>query len=105
MREQYDGWQKASHHARATCNDCHVPQDALGKYVTKAKHGWRHSKAFTLQDFHEPIRIRPEDLAIVNDNCARCHAGTVRCSLITPSRRRTSTPSPRMRIGVCCKKA
>jgi cytochrome c nitrite reductase small subunit len=24
MREQYDGWQHASHHAVATCNDCHV---------------------------------------------------------------------------------
>ncbi|MBI5365149.1 MAG: cytochrome c nitrite reductase small subunit [Planctomycetes bacterium] len=77
MREQYDGWQKASHHAHATCNDCHVPQDALGKYMTKAAHGWRHSKAFTLNDFAEPIRILPEDLDIVHDNCVRCHAGLV----------------------------
>ena len=29
MREQYDGWQKATHHAVATCNDCHVPHDIL----------------------------------------------------------------------------
>lgn len=73
MREQYDGWQKASHHARATCNDCHVPHDLVGKYTAKAVHGWRHSKGFTLNDFHEPIQILPEDLDIVRQNCRRCH--------------------------------
>ncbi|MFM9958376.1 MAG: cytochrome c nitrite reductase small subunit [Phycisphaerales bacterium] len=73
MREQYDGWQKSSHHASATCNDCHVPRGFVGKYTAKAVHGWRHSKAFTLQDFHEPIRISDEDLKIVQSNCLRCH--------------------------------
>lgn len=73
MREQYDGWQKASHHANATCNDCHVPHDLVGKYMAKAEHGWRHSKAFTLQDFHEPIRITDADLKLVENNCVRCH--------------------------------
>ena len=33
MRDEYEGWQKASHHAAATCNDCHVPHDIIGKYV------------------------------------------------------------------------
>jgi cytochrome c nitrite reductase small subunit len=74
MRDQYDGWQKASHHAAATCNDCHVPQDLLGKYWTKAEHGYRHSKGFTLQDFHEPIRITTSSLDVVQANCVRCHA-------------------------------
>jgi len=77
MREQLDGWQKAAHHSRATCNDCHVPQDFVGKYLTKMKHGWRHSKAFTLNDFHEPIQILPEDLDIVRVNCVRCHGALV----------------------------
>jgi cytochrome c nitrite reductase small subunit len=77
MREQYDGWQKAAHHARATCNDCHVPQDFFGKYLAKAVHGWRHSKGFTLNDFHEPIRINPADLEIVRQNCVRCHGALV----------------------------
>ena len=27
MREQYDSWQKASHHAHAKCVDCHLPHD------------------------------------------------------------------------------
>jgi cytochrome c nitrite reductase small subunit len=77
MREQYDGWQKASHHAAATCNDCHTPHDFLRKYLTKVDHGWRHSKGFTLDDFHEPIRITEKDLLDVRENCIRCHAGAV----------------------------
>jgi cytochrome c nitrite reductase small subunit len=77
MRDHYDGWQKASHHAAASCNDCHVPVDFLGKYWTKLEHGWRHSKGFTLQDFHEPIRIHPSSRAVVEANCVRCHGELV----------------------------
>lgn len=77
MRPQYAGWQSASHHAFATCNDCHVPQDPIGKYLTKVDHGYRHSKGFTLQDFHEPIRITPGSLRVVEANCVRCHSGMV----------------------------
>lgn len=77
MREQYDGWQKSAHHANATCNDCHVPHDFVGKYIAKVDHGYRHSKAFTFQDFHEPIQITPHDLDIVETNCVRCHSGFV----------------------------
>jgi cytochrome c nitrite reductase small subunit len=77
MRDQYDAWQKSSHHAVATCNDCHVPQDPIGKYATKASQGYRHSKAFTLQNFAEPIRITESDLKVVENNCVRCHADLV----------------------------
>lgn len=73
MRDEYQAWQHSSHHAFATCNDCHVPHDLLGKYLAKAKHGYAHSRAFTMQDFHEPIRITPSDLEIVHNNCRRCH--------------------------------
>jgi cytochrome c nitrite reductase small subunit len=77
MREQYDSWQKSSHHAFATCNDCHVPQDFFGKYWTKAEHGARHSWGFTFQDFHEPIQIKDSSRAAVQGNCIRCHANFV----------------------------
>ena len=77
MREQYDGWQKTLHHAVATCNDCHVPHDIVGKYLTKIDHGYRHSKGFTFQDFHEPIQIKGSSLRVVQDNCVRCHETTV----------------------------
>ena len=73
MREQYDGWLKSGHHAVATCNDCHVPQPFLAKYATKARSGYVHSRGFTLNDFPEPIRVHPANLAVVEDNCVRCH--------------------------------
>jgi cytochrome c nitrite reductase small subunit len=77
MRPHYDGWQKASHHAVATCNDCHVPQGFFARYWAKAVNGYRHSKAFTLQDFHEPIRIHDDNSRTLNANCQRCHAELV----------------------------
>ncbi|MBY0527185.1 MAG: cytochrome c nitrite reductase small subunit [Gemmataceae bacterium] len=77
MRDQYDGWQKASHHAVATCSDCHVPHATVPKYLVKAENGYAHSKAFTLQDFSEPIRMRPVSSNILNRNCIECHRDLV----------------------------
>ncbi|MBE7556938.1 MAG: cytochrome c nitrite reductase small subunit [Anaerolineales bacterium] len=77
MREQYDGWQKGSHHAVATCNDCHVPHELIPKYLVKAENGYWHSKGFTLQDFHEPIRIRPQNKVVLQENCVSCHEDLV----------------------------
>ena len=77
MREEFDDWQKGSHHAHATCNDCHVPKAFLPKYLVKIEHGYRHSKGFTLQDFHEPILIKASSNRVVEDNCVRCHEGLV----------------------------
>jgi cytochrome c nitrite reductase small subunit len=74
MRPQFDAWQKASHHTVATCVDCHLPASGLRKWMAKASHGYRHSKAFTFQDFVEPIRITPEDALLLQENCLRCHA-------------------------------
>lgn len=78
MREQYDGWQKASHHAHATCNDCHVPHDPVGKWLTKASNGYHHSEGFTLQNFHEPIQIKAASSKVLQDNCIYCHKDFVR---------------------------
>ena len=73
MQSQYDGWQKASHHGTATCVDCHLPHTFFAKYLAKASNGWHHSKGFTLQDFEEPIRIKPGNSRILQDNCLHCH--------------------------------
>lgn len=73
MREQFDGWQKSGHHAVATCNDCHTPKGFIPKYLSKAENGFWHSKGFTLQDFHEPIMIRPKNVAVLQQNCVGCH--------------------------------
>jgi cytochrome c nitrite reductase small subunit len=77
MRDEYDSWQKASHHAHAKCIDCHLPHDLVGKYVAKAENGFWHSKGFTLQDFHEPIQIKPKNSRILQENCIQCHQGMV----------------------------
>jgi cytochrome c nitrite reductase small subunit len=76
MTGQYDGWQKASHHGVATCNDCHTP-DGAGKYVTKAANGYHHSMAFTLGGFPDVIRARPESRAVIEGQCRHCHAEMV----------------------------
>lgn len=74
MREHFDGWQKGSHHAVAICNDCHLPHDSLaGKLLVKASNGYHHSQAFTLQNFQEPIRIKPGNASVLERNCLRCH--------------------------------
>jgi cytochrome c nitrite reductase small subunit len=73
MNDQYDSWLKSSHHAVATCNDCHTPHALIPKYLTKAENGFWHSKGFTLQDFPEPIRIRPHNRKVLNANCQECH--------------------------------
>lgn len=77
MQEQYDGWQKSSHHNVATCNDCHTPHDFLGKYMSKMSNGYHHSLAFTLQNFQEPIRIKPHNKKILLKNCLDCHSDFV----------------------------
>ncbi len=73
MREQFDSWLKSSHHARAACNDCHTPHSLIPKYWTKAENGWNHSVKFTLQNFPEPIRIRPVNARKLRENCIACH--------------------------------
>ena len=73
MRPQFDSWQKSSHHNLATCVDCHLPHDILGKYIAKAENGFNHSKAFTLQNFHEPIQITKKNSRILQKNCIECH--------------------------------
>ncbi len=77
MNEQYDGWEKSGHRHTATCVECHLPHAGLAKWVAKADHGFRHSAAFTLQNFKEPIEITPHDRELVRENCVRCHATLV----------------------------
>jgi cytochrome c nitrite reductase small subunit len=73
MQEHYDSWLRTSHRSVATCNDCHVPNDFPENYLVKTLNGWNHSKAFTLQDFPRPIRIRQLNLNVLQHNCIECH--------------------------------
>jgi cytochrome c nitrite reductase small subunit len=77
MTPQYDSWQHSSHHAAATCIECHLPHTIVAKYVAKAENGYHHSKGFTLEDFHEPIMIKGRNSQILQHNCVRCHEDMV----------------------------
>ena len=81
MWPQYDSWAKSSHKTVAGCVDCHLPHDFVGKYLAKAENGWNHSRAFTLQDFHEPILINEKNAAILQANCLACHDDLVHAQI------------------------
>jgi cytochrome c nitrite reductase small subunit len=77
MQPQYDAWLTSGHRHTATCVGCHLPHAGRAKWLARAEHGFRHSAAFTLQNFKEPIEITPADRQLVQDNCVRCHAALV----------------------------
>jgi cytochrome c nitrite reductase small subunit len=73
MNDEYASWLKGPHHGAARCIDCHLPHEIVPKYLAKADNGYRHSKGFTFQDFHEPIQITPGNARTLQKNCERCH--------------------------------
>ena len=93
MNSQYSSWQKSSHHAAAGCVDCHLPRDFFGKWTAKALNGYHHSKAFTLQDFAEPIAIKPGNSRILQANCVACHRDLVHEAATETGREASSVAS------------
>lgn len=78
MNSEYASWAKSSHREKATCNDCHVPQDnVLNKYYFKAKDGLRHATMFTLRKEPQVIVIKEEGSEVVQQNCIRCHSNLI----------------------------
>jgi len=75
MNDNYASWRVSSHRA-VPCNDCHIPQDPVRKYMAKAENGFRHSWAFTFSNV-QALRITPADFRNLQENCVRCHAATV----------------------------
>ncbi len=73
MREASDRWSHSGHKHVAACTDCHMPHDPLRKLLAEAANGWNHGWAFTLCDFDEPIRIKPFNARVVQENCVACH--------------------------------
>jgi cytochrome c nitrite reductase small subunit len=82
MNDQFASWSKGPHHGDARCVDCHLPHEFFQKYLAKASNGYHHSRGFTLQDFHEPILIKPHNADILQKNCLRCHGDFVHDALI-----------------------
>jgi len=77
MQGYLDSWLKSSHHHAAVCADCHLPHHPIGKWIAKADNGFFHSLAFTLDNFPEPIRIKPRNRRITQENCIACHEDVV----------------------------
>lgn len=73
MDDHLETWLNSSHRRVATCNDCHLPHDPIGKWVVKADNGFFHSLAFTTENFHEPIQIKPRNRRVTQDTCLYCH--------------------------------
>src|SRR5262245_13836729 len=96
MRPQYDSWQQAGHHTVATCVGCHLPHGFIRKYLSKAENGFHHSRAFTLQDFHEPITIGFKASRILQENCVACHRDLMHQQLAS-----ATSPSDEVRCVHC----
>ncbi len=77
MQGHFDSWVQSSHAGVAVCNDCHLPHDKVGKWVTKADNGFFHSLAFTTGDFHEPIQIKARNRRVTQGACLDCHGALV----------------------------
>ena len=73
MSEHFAAWTTGSHHAVATCNDCHTPHDIVGKYTVKAKNGFWHSFYFTTGNFPDPLRITEGNRKVTENACRYCH--------------------------------
>jgi len=95
MRTQFDAWNRSSHRAAASCNDCHTPHNVAGKYAVKALNGYHHGRAFTMGGFPDPIRIKPMNESVAVANCIRCHKG------MTERMRPNLRPSGKIRCTSC----
>ena len=75
MNTQYATWQHSSHAERATCVECHLPTDGfIDKYVAKAKDGFNHTLAFTLDNYDHAMKISDDGAKRVQKNCISCHS-------------------------------
>lgn len=85
MNDVYVAYTKSSHskkikgEAVATCGDCHLPHDFVGKWIAKAQSGVAHAYAFTfkLNDLPTNLSANAKSKAIVQENCINCHAEMV----------------------------
>jgi cytochrome c nitrite reductase small subunit len=73
MQGHFDSWQKSSHRHVAVCNDCHLPHNAITKWVTKADNGFFHSLAFTTGDYPDPLQIKARNARVTQGACLACH--------------------------------
>ena len=75
MESSYAAWLHSSHAMRAECVDCHLPADHfIDKYAAKARDGFNHSAAFTMNTYGKRLLITEDGAERVQQNCIRCHS-------------------------------
>ena len=78
MNAHYATWQHSSHRERASCPQCHLPQDSfIGKMLAKGRDGFKHSVAMTFHNYEHNIRASENALDRIQANCISCHRETV----------------------------
>ncbi len=78
MYPHYASWAKSSHRETATCQECHMPQDNfVRQYYVKATDGLRHARVFTMRNEPQVLKIERRGIAVVQENCIRCHQDLV----------------------------
>jgi len=74
MNTAYATWQHSSHY-KVKCVECHLPTEGVvDKYMAKARDGYNHSLAFTLNTYDQSIKITKDGADRVQKNCVTCHA-------------------------------
>ena len=75
MNTEYATWQHSSHRERATCVECHLPQESTAdKLLAKSRDGFKHSFAMTFRTYmDEPIRASEYARDRIQANCISCH--------------------------------
>ncbi|MBL0687036.1 MAG: cytochrome c nitrite reductase small subunit [Sulfurospirillum sp.] len=103
MNTQYATWQHSSHGQVATCVECHLPTDEgmFAKYVAKAKDGWNHSYAFTMNTYDNTIKISDDGAKRVQNNCIKCHQ-SVTSTLVANSDKYHQFEDPEVATGRKC---
>jgi cytochrome c nitrite reductase small subunit len=74
MNTSYATWEHSAHRSAATCVDCHLPREGIDKYIAKARDGFNHAKAFTLESYDQAIVISEDGAKRVQTNCVGCHS-------------------------------
>ncbi|MBQ7515346.1 MAG: NapC/NirT family cytochrome c [Schwartzia sp.] len=77
MKEEKATFAASSHRALA-CTECHLPHQNLAIYMTaKATTGMVDMYHEVLRDYPAKIKLSPDGVKMVNENCLRCHSATM----------------------------
>lgn len=78
MDSMYENHYHGAHRSWTECADCHLPHDnPIDYYLEKGRQGMHDVYVFGTGQTPALIRLSDHSKTIVQQNCLRCHAGTV----------------------------